>query len=536
MLPTDAPVPLPSGPDTVTQGYIVIIDDDPGVCTALCQTLAERGYQTQGFATGAEALAALRWTDVDVLLCDLVMPEIDGITLLHTVLERAPDLVGIIMTGRGSIPTAVTAMQVGAFDYVLKPVTLSALLPVLSRAMIVRRLQVECRRAAEALRRREEHFRALIEHASDIVAILNEDGTFRYLSPAITQVLGYEPAALLGTPAEALIHPDDLTGLRDTHASFLRTPGDTITVEYRARHKDGSFRTLEVIGNNLLHNPAMAGIVINARDISERKAAERLKDDMVAVVSHELRTPLTSLCGFADLLLTSELPPDKQRQFLTIIHDETVRLAHLISDFTDLQRMQAGRQTYHWACTDLGALLRDTVAEFTSKAESHDIRIETADPLPPVYADAERLRQVLSNLLSNAIKFSPPGSAVCVGAHRDGTQVLVWVADQGYGIPPEALPKLFSKFFRVERQETRHIGGTGLGLVLVKEIIDAHNGSVWVESVLGEGSTFFFTVPVDLPRPHPGGPIESDTSTAVTDHVYKRSKTRNDHRPDPRRR
>jgi DNA-binding NtrC family response regulator len=164
---------------------------------ALCQTLAERGYHTQGFPTGAEALAALRWTDVDVLLCDLMMPEMDGITLLCTALEIAPDLVGIIMTGQGSIPTAVAAMQVGAYDYVLKPVTLSALLPILSRAMIVRRLQTECRRAAEALRRREEHFRALIEHALDIVAILNEDGTFRFQS-GDHQVLGYQPARTPG--------------------------------------------------------------------------------------------------------------------------------------------------------------------------------------------------------------------------------------------------------------------------------------------------------------------------------------------------
>src|SRR5262249_39704939 len=196
--------------------------------------------------------------------------------------------------------------------------------------------------------------------------------------------------------------------------------------------------------------PAMAGIVINARDISERKEAARLKDDMVSVVSHELRTPLTSLLGFTELLLTREVSPDKQRQFLTIIHNETLRLSHLIHAFLDLQRMQAGRQPYHLTRTDLGALLRDTVAVFTSEAGPHAIHIETADQLPPVHADGERLRQVLANLLSNAIKFSPHGGAVTVGARLDGAQVLVWVADQGFGIPPEALPKLFSKFFRVD--------------------------------------------------------------------------------------
>lgn len=187
MATTDATAPTSSGSDAVDQGRLVIVDDDPRVRTALCQTLAERGYETRGFPTGAAVLAALPQMEVDVLLCDLMMPEMDGITLLRTALEMAPDLVGIIMTGQGSIPTAVGAMQVGAFDYVLKPVTLSALLPVLARAMVVRRLRAERQRAEEALRHREEHFRALIEHALDIVAILNEDGTFRYLSPAISR-------------------------------------------------------------------------------------------------------------------------------------------------------------------------------------------------------------------------------------------------------------------------------------------------------------------------------------------------------------
>jgi len=150
---------------------------------------------------------------------------------------------------------------------------------------------------------------------------------------------------------------------------------------------------------------------------------------------------------------------------------------------------------------------------FTQQSASHVIRVEGLDDLPAVHADAERLRQVLANLLSNAIKFSPHGGEVTVGARAQGTQVLVWVADHGLGIPPEALPKLFSKFYRVEHHETRHIGGTGLGLALVKEIVEAHNGSVWVESVVGQGSTFFFTVPVAFPESHT--PARDDTPSTV---------------------
>ena len=560
---TDAAVLAPPGGITVCQGRIMIVDDEARVLTALCRTLAERGYETQGFATGTAALAALQQTEVDVLLADLMIPGMDGTTLLRAALALVPDLVGIIMTGHGTIQTAVEAMRIGAFDYVLKPVTLSALLPVLSRAMEVRQLHgarrtleaqvqehitalehtndtlrreiAERQRSEAALRRGEEYFRALIEHALDIVGILNEDGTVRYFSPALTRVLGYQPAELLGTPMTMLIHPDDLPGLQDTLPRFLSTPGTTTHLEYRALHKDGALRTLEVVGNNLLLNPAVAGVVINARDITERKEAARLKDDLISVVSHELRTPLTSLLGFAELLLARALPLDKQQHFLTIIHDETVRLSHLINDFLDLQRIQAGRQAYQFAPTDLAAVLRDMVTVFTPEAGSHVMRLEALDALPAVYADAERLRQVLANLLSNALKFSPHGGEVIVGARVQEAQVLIWVTDHGLGIPPEALPQLFSKFYRVEHHETRQIGGTGLGLALVKEIIEAHHGSVWVESVLGQGSTFFFTVPVTLPLPEGEG-TETPSQNQLDNVLGRGRKTRHDHDTDPRRR
>jgi len=134
------------------------------------------------------------------------------------------------------------------------------------------------------------------------------------------------------------------------------------------------------------------------------------------------------------------------------------------------------------------------VALFTREGR-HVLRLAVPATLPPVRADADRIRQVLANLLSNALKFSPQEGEVTVGARSERAEVVVWVADQGVGIPPEALPKLFSKFFRVDNTETRDVGGTGLGLALVKEIVEAHQGRVWVESELGKGSTFFFTLP-----------------------------------------
>ena len=231
-------------------------------------------------------------------------------------------------------------------------------------------------------------------------------------------------------------------------------------------------------------------------DISKRKEVERLKDELVATVSHELRTPLTSLRGFAELMLKRNFPQEKQRDFLAIIHKESLRLTKLINDFLDLQRMESGRQEYAFEVLDLAALQREVMAVFSREDALHHFRFEAPACLPAVSADADRIRQVLSNLLSNAVKFSPNGGEIVSDLRQEGAEVVVRVRDPGIGIAADMQGQLFSKFFRADNHETRRIGGTGLGLALVKEIITAHGGRVWVESVDGQGSTFSFTLPV----------------------------------------
>ncbi|MGE0684361.1 MAG: sensor histidine kinase [Candidatus Binatia bacterium] len=225
---------------------------------------------------------------------------------------------------------------------------------------------------------------------------------------------------------------------------------------------------------------------------------ERLKDELVSIVSHELRTPLTSLRGFAELMLKRTFAPEKQHEFLSIIHTEAVRLTNLINNFLDLQRMESGRQTYDFSSVDIVSLICDTLSVFSLGANgTHSFRLDAPESPPPVWADADRLRQVLPNFPANAVKFSPQGGEICVGARREGEQIIVWVKDQGVGIPQENHDKLFTKFYRVDNQETRHVGGTGLGLAIVREIVDVHKGRVWVESTAGVGSTFFFALPMD---------------------------------------
>ena len=348
----------------------------------------------------------------------------------------------------------------------------------------------------EALSLSEERFRSLIEHASDVTTILNADSTIRYTSPSLQRVLGYAPETLVGQAFPTLLHPEDVEKMNALLSSLMQEPGGTQPCECRWRAHDGSWRIMESIVQNLLADTTVTGIILNSRDITERKEVEQLKDDLVSTVSHELRTPLASLRGFAELMLTREFPPAQQRQYLTIMEKETIRLSTLINDFLDLQRIESGHQTYHFESIDLVPLLNEALALFSFDKTKHAFQITALSSPLIVHADADRIQQVLANLLSNAVKFSPNGGTIRVEAEQQEEFVVVKMSDEGIGIAAEMVPQLFRKFFRVDNAATRKIGGTGLGLVLVKQIIEAHGGQVWVESTQGEGSTFAFSLPV----------------------------------------
>lgn len=238
---------------------------------------------------------------------------------------------------------------------------------------------------------------------------------------------------------------------------------------------------------------AEIGLVL--RDVTREREAQRTKDELMSVVSHELRTPLASLVGFAELLLTNEYPEAQRREFLSIMLREGQRLTALINDFLDLQRIDSGRQVLNVTLVDLALLLEEAVVAAGEDPE-RPIRLVLDAPLPAVRADPDRIRQVLANLLSNARKYSPNGGDITVAARRCDEGVAVTVADQGIGIPPEALPHLFEPFYRVDNSDRRAITGTGLGLAICRKIVQEHGGRIWAESAgPGQGTSMTFTLP-----------------------------------------
>ena len=232
-----------------------------------------------------------------------------------------------------------------------------------------------------------------------------------------------------------------------------------------------------------------------AFDISERKGMERLKDELVSAVSHEMRTPLTAMLGYTEFMLENEVHQEKQQEYLRTIHQETARLNELIGNFLDLQRLKMRPEPLDVTGLPVEALLRETADLFGAAPHKHRIVLDCPPDLPQVIGNAGQLHQVLNNLVSNAVKYSQEGSTITLGARSEGANDILWVKDEGTGIPADMQEKIFERFYRIDNSDRRLVGGAGLGLALVREIVIAHSGKVWVESSVGKGSTFYVQLP-----------------------------------------
>ncbi len=245
----------------------------------------------------------------------------------------------------------------------------------------------------------------------------------------------------------------------------------------------------------------LIGTVAILNDVTELKNLERMKSAFVATVSHELRTPLTAIKGFTStLLMDDSFPEADRREFYTIIDHECDRLTRLINDLLNIARIEAGeslKPTY--SEVDLKKLCKKVILIQKQATHKHQLVMDAPEEFPNIIGDEDKLDQIVTNLMGNAIKYSPNGGTVTLHLKKDGDDVIIGVQDQGLGIPPEHVPKVFDRFHRVHTEDNRKIYGTGLGLFLVKHLVEQlHLGKVWAESELGVGSTFWVRLPKEL--------------------------------------
>ena len=369
--------------------------------------------------------------------------------------------------------------------------------------------------ATEDLRQSEQSYRLLADNVTDVISLASQDGQRLYVSPSIERILGFGPGELMITPNYTYMHPDDTEMVQAFIASVTEETGPR-TLDYRVFRKDGSFIWAETTFTRL--NDGSGRLLAVSRDVGHRKALEaELKDalarteaaaaaktDFLANMTHELRTPLTAIHGFAGVLRQSQTLSGQDARHAGLIHDASQTLLGVVGDVLDFSKLEAGAFELDPAPFDPGETVRSAAEIVAQQAADKGLKLTTSVAAPkgePVLiGDAPRLRQVLLNFLSNAIKFTREGEVTIDLVGRldgDRCHIRIAVTDTGIGIDAAHVAALFNRFTQADASVSRQFGGTGLGLAISRQIVEAMGGRIGVDSVVGEGSTFWLEV--DLP-------------------------------------
>jgi len=356
-------------------------------------------------------------------------------------------------------------------------------------------------RTLDVTRRERATLRSVMDSMVDGLILVDTRGNINYWNPRATEYLGIRAATAMGRPAMGVarriaLGSTDPERVSEQLAEALLHFESFPVLEYALRRPQP--RSVQSLFFPIIDDEGQdLGYGITLRDATREKALDKMKLRLLSTISHELRTPLASIKGFATTLLRRDVEWDAraQRDFLQIIDEESDRLAELVGDLLDMSRIEAGALSIQKQEIDVLKLLRKAVDAVEMHAENHAFRLEAPERVPPVVADPRRIRQVVHNLLDNALKYSPEGGQITVAAVSAPEHLTISVRDQGVGIPLKYHDQVFERFFQVDSASMRHTGGSGLGLAICKSIVEAHGGRIWVESEVGQGSTFTFTLP-----------------------------------------
>ena len=370
----------------------------------------------------------------------------------------------------------------------------------------------------------ETHLRKSFENAVNGMAMLTMNGQFMQVNPALCQLLGYSQSELLQLAIQDLIQSEKLDQYHNHIQDLISDRTSSLQIESELLRQSGN--TLWTICSASIVRDSQGEplyFVVQVVDISERRALEQMKSEFISSVSHELRTPLSSIHGSLGLLVSGALDdqPEISKQMIEIAATESKRLVRLVNDILDLERFESRSMALNQQWCSAAYLMQRVVEILRLTAEDKDIRLVITPTSDQVWADEDRIIQVLVNLVSNAIKFSSSGSTVWLSALTQGDDALLpaqeqpkdihedaldqgivsspyisfQVKDNGKGIPADKLDIIFERFQQINSSDSREQGGAGLGLAICRNIVQHHGGMIWVESHLGQGSTFYFTLP-----------------------------------------
>jgi len=485
---------------------VLLVDDETRFRETAQKFLKRRGFEVVPAENGQVALDWLQRNSVDLILLDLKMPVMGGEDFLEASRPLYPEIPVIVITAHGTLDLAVKCMKKGGYDFLTKPFDLEQLVLSMERAVEKRNLERRAKQYQEEivqnlldLNTEKKRLETIFSCIANGIMVINRNLEIVLHNPALSQLLDLRDPIQVPLPVSEVIKDEAFI---ETLKRIQR--GETGEQEFLSQEIQVGDRILRAISAANLEPDrhvfwSVSGAVTVIEDISVFKQLDRMKSDFVNMVAHELRSPLVSIRQIQSVLSEGLAGPlqEKQEDLVKRGLKKIDALLELINDLLDVARLEAGRLAQRQVPVEIGKVIEDAVALTEPRAKALGITLHaTCETMKPVLADPKNVEEILNNLLSNAVNYSPGGGEVRVSARAVGDFVEIKVSDQGVGIAPEELPKIFDKFYRVKHPKTRHITGTGLGLSIVKGIVEALRGFIDVESVVNLGTTFRILLPV----------------------------------------
>ncbi len=496
-----------NGPDHIG---VLVVDDERDIRDGSERILSRMGFHVFKAENGEAGLSLVTREQPAIVLLDLKMPGLDGMDVLKQISAMEKDIIVIVITGYATVETAIEAMKRGAYDFIPKPFEPDHLRIVVNRAAdkvrLIREtaaLERERQRTLADLDMEKSRLRSIIEFLPNGVVVTNTDGRVVLMNPAFLNYMDLAPDTDKGKAIEDYIPDQELSRLvreisQGRHVDYDDLPTHEFSLD--------SGRCLLARGQPVLgERRECLGAVLNVVDITTMKVIDRLKSEFVAKVSHEIRSPLSTIHEQLAFVLNEMIaeagqePLNEEKRILARAKEKTKGLISMAGDLLDLSRIEEGILCRDPRPVSPEEVLKNVVEYLNVQAEAKSQRLSlhvASEPLPVLTADPLALESIFGNLITNAINYTPEGGRIDVTAETTGSNVRVTVADNGLGMEAAHLDKIFERFYRVKTEKTRYITGTGLGLPIVKGLVDSLGGFIQVESAPNEGSTFTVLLPV----------------------------------------